>query len=237
MTTSQPKNLTDNAELERQLIKYLRDHPDFFERHPELLADMTLPHTTGGAISLIERQVSVLREQKEAIRSKLQTLIHNATANEKLNERLNSLTLALLDTQTLDDVLEIVQSRLSKDFDADAVVIRLFNTGHPSLANRSEIIDWSEPVMGAFEKVIRERRPVCGRLGHGQLESLFNDDAGNIASAALIPLVENENSVSCYGMVAIGSHDRERFRADMGTLFLSQLGKILSRVLKNYLKT
>lgn len=237
MTTSQPKNLTDNAELERQLIKYLRDHPDFFERHPELLADMTLPHTTGGAISLIERQVSVLREQKEAVRSKLQSLIQNATANEKLNERLNSLTLALLDTQTLDDVLEIVQSRLSKDFDADAVVIRLFNTGHPSLVNRAEIIDWSEPVMGAFEKVIRERRPVCGRLGHGQLESLFNDDAGNIASAALIPLVESENSVSCYGMVAIGSHDRERFRADMGTLFLSQLGKILSRVLKNYLKT
>ena len=237
MTTSQPKNLTDNAELERQLIKYLRDHPDFFERHPELLADMTLPHTTGGAISLIERQVSVLREQKEAVRSKLQSLIQNATANEKLNERLNSLTLALLDTQTLDDVLEIVQSRLSKDFDADAVAIRLFNTGHPSLVNRAEIIDWSEPVMGAFEKVIRERRPVCGRLGHGQLESLFNDDAGNIASAALIPLVESENSVSCYGMVAIGSHDRERFRADMGTLFLSQLGKILSRVLKNYLKT
>lgn len=237
MTTSHPKNSADTTDLERQLVKYLRDHPQFFERYPELLADMSLPHTTGSAISLIERQVSVLREQKEASRKKLQTLIQNATANERLNERLNSLTLALLDTETLDDVLEIVQTRLSKDFDADAVVIRLFNNGHPSLANRAELIDWSEPVLGAFEKVIRERRPVCGRLGHGQLESLFNDDAGNIASAALIPLVESENSVTCYGMVAIGSHDRERFRADMGTLFLAQLGKILARVLKNYLKT
>jgi len=237
MTTPQSKNTADTTDLERQIVKFLRDHPNFFEQHPDLLADMTLSHTTGSAISLIERQVSILREQKEAARKKLQTLIQNATANERLNERLNSLTLALLDTETLDDVLEIVQTRLSKDFDADAVVIRLFNNGHPSLAKRAEIIDWSEPVLGAFEKVIRERRPVCGRLGHGQLESLFNDDAGNIASAALIPLVESENSVSCYGMVAIGSHDRERFRADMGTLFLAQLGKILARVLKNYLKT
>lgn len=237
MSTSQPKNTLDDVELERQVVKYLREHPDFFAHHPDLLVDMNLPHVTGGAISLVERQVAILREQKDAARKKLQTLVQNAQVNERLNERLNSLILALLDTDSLDDVLEIVQTRISKDFDADAVVVRLFNTGHPAMTNRPDIVDWSEPMLGAFEKVIRERRPVCGRLGHGQLESLFSDDAGTIASAALIPLVENENSKTCYGMLAIGSHDRERFRPDMGTLFLSQLGKILARVLKKYLKT
>lgn len=237
MTTSQSKNTLEDIELERQVVKYLREHPDFFAHHPDLLVDMNLPHVTGGAISLVERQVAVLREQKEATRKKLHTLVQNAQINERLNERLNSLILALLDTDSLDAVLDIVQTRISKDFEADAVVVRLFNTGHPAMASRPEIVDWSEPVLGAFEKVIRERRPVCGRLGHGQLESLFSDDAGQIASAALIPLVESENSKNCYGMLAIGSHDRERFRADMGTLFLSQLGKILARVLKKYLKT
>ena len=44
----------------------------------------------------------------------------------------------------------------------------------------------------------------------------------NIVSAALIPLVASAKSRKCYGMLAIGSPDRNRFRADMGTVFLSQ---------------
>ena len=220
---------------EKAIVKFLRDHPDFFERHLDLLADMTLPHDSG-AISLIERQVQILREQKDAAKRKLNTLIHNAQINESLSERISNLILALLDAEDLDTVLDIIQTRLTRDFDADTVVVRLFDTGHPAMAARPEIVDWSEPVMGAFEKVIKNRRPVCGRLKHGQLESLFNDEAGQIASAALIPLVTSEDSKTCYGLLAIGSHEPERFRADMGTLFLSQIGNILSRVLKQKLE-
>ncbi|MBI3562369.1 MAG: DUF484 family protein [Gammaproteobacteria bacterium] len=236
MSTQQYKPSLDAEEFERQVVKFLREHPEFFVQHPELLAELNLPHRTGGPVSLIEKQVAVLREQKETIRKKLQTLIHNAQTNEQLNERLNNLTLALLDSHSLDALVDLVLARLTKDFNADAVVIRLFNTGHPTLVARPELVDWSEPFLGAFEKVIRERRPVCGRLAPGQLESLFNDEAGLIMSAALLPLIENENSRSCLGMLAIGSRDRERFRADMGTLFLSQLSKVLTRVLKKYLR-
>lgn len=222
-------------EEEKAVVKFLRDNPDFFERHLDLLADMTLPHDSG-AISLIERQVQILREQKDSTKKKLHSLIQNAQINERLSERISSLILALLDAGDLDAVLDIVQTRLTKDFDADAVVVRLFDTGHPAMAARPEIVDWSEPVMGAFEKVIRDKKPICGRLKHGQLESLFSDEAGQIASAALIPLVTNEDSTTCYGLLAIGSHESDRFRADMGTLFLSQIGKILSRVLKQKLE-
>lgn len=222
-------------ENEKTVVKYLRDNPDFFERHMDLLADMTLPHDSG-AISLIERQVQILREQKDASKKKLNTLIHNAQINERLSERISNFILALLDAADLDEVLDIVQTRLTKDFDADTVVVRLFDTGHPAMAARPEIVDWSEPVMGAFEKVIKDKKPVCGRLKHGQLESLFSDEAGQVASAALIPLVASEDSTTCYGLLAIGSQQSDRFRADMGTLFLSQIGKILSRVLKQKLE-
>jgi len=77
---------------------------------------------------------------------------------------------------------------------------------------------------------------VCGTLKPGQLDALFAAEADDIASAALIPLVESASSRKCYGLLAIGSQDRNRFRADMGTVFLSQLGKILSRVLKKHLE-
>ena len=224
-------------ETEKSIVRYLRDNPDFFERHLDLLADMILPHSEHGAVSLVERQLQILREQKDAARKKLNTLIQNAEVNEKLSEQINQLILALLDAQNLDDVLDIVQTRLSKDFNADTVVVRLFNTGHPAMAARPEIVDWSEPALGAFEKIIKERRPACGRLKPGQLESLFSDEAGYIGSAALIPLVESEKSSTCYGMLAIGSHEQDRFRADMGTHFLTQIGKILARVLKRTLES
>lgn len=236
MSTQARTNNASIDEDEKTIVRFLRNNPDFFERHLDLLADMILPHAEHGTVSLVERQVQILREQKDSTKKKLATLIKNAEANEKLSEQINQLILALLDAQNLDDVLNIVQTRLSKDFNADTVVVRLFNTGHPALAARPDIVDWSEPVLGAFEKIIKERRPACGRLKPGQLESLFSDDAGQIGSAALIPLVENENAKTCYGMLAIGSHDQDRFRADMGTHFLAQIGKILARVLKRTLE-
>ena len=237
MSTPHKTNKPVIDESEKSIVRFLRDNPDFFERHLDLLADMILPHDHQGAISLVERQVQILREQKDAHKKRLNTLIANAKTNEKLSTQIHQLILTLLDSQNLDDVLDIVQTRLSKDFNADTVVVRLFNTGHPSLPARPDVIDWSEPVMGAFEKIIKERRPACGQLKHGQLESLFSDEAGQIASAALIPLVESEQSKTCYGMLAIGSHERDRFRADMGTLFLTQIGNILARVLKRTLDT
>lgn len=237
MSTQHNTNKTLIDDLEKTIVKFLRDNPDFFERHRDLLAAMILPHEHQGAVSLVERQVQILREQKEAQKKRLNTLVANAQLNEKLNNQINQLILALLDATDLDHVLDIVQSRLSKDFNADTVVVRLFNTGHPTLAARPDVVDWSEPVLGAFEKIIKERRPACGQLKHGQLESLFSDEAGQIASAALIPLVESEDSKTCYGMLAIGSHERDRFSADMGTMFLSQIGNILARVLKRTLDT
>ena len=235
MTIQQDQKIESKDE-ERDIVRFLREHPDFFERHQELLAEMLLPHETGSAVSLVERQVSVLREQRDDYKKKLQQLVKTAQQNEKLNNHVNALILALLDAETLDDVLQVVQTRLMDDFDAEAVVVRLFNTGHPTMDRLPELVDWSEPVMGAFEKVIEGRKPVCGALKPGQLDALFTDQSDNIVSAALIPLVESVESRKCYGLLAIGSPDRNRFRADMGTVFLSHLGKVLSRVLKPHLE-
>jgi len=235
MSSQQDKKI-DIKDTERDVVRFLRDHPDFFEQHQDLLADMLLPHHTGGAVSLIERQVTVLREQRDDYKKKLQQLIKTAQKNEQLNNHVNALILALLDASSLEEVLEIVQTRLAEDFDAEAVVVRLFNTGHPAMIRLPDLVDWSEPVLGAFEKVIAGRKPVCGALKPGQLDALFSDQSDNIVSAALIPLVESISSSKCYGLVAIGSPDRNRFRADMGTVFLSQLGRVLTRVLKLHLE-
>ncbi len=239
MTQVNKKSLHDR-EFEKSVVKYLQKNLDFFSREPELLANMLLSHESGTAISLVERQVAVLRQQKDDLKKQLHSLIQNSRVNEELSEKVNSLIVALLDTSTVTECLDIISNQLQKDFKADSVVLRLFQTQFKNIQDnsiiqtREEFVDWSEPVLGAFENVIKGRQPVCGNLRKGQLDSLFETHADDVSSAALIPLIDNNDATICYGMLAIGSKDRNHFHAEMGTLFLSHLGKIISILLNKY---
>ncbi|MBN4080268.1 DUF484 family protein [Beggiatoa alba] len=231
--TVQKKSLqqTDKT-TEQDIVCYLRDHPDFFEQHQPLLANMLLSHNSGTAVSLIERQVNVLREQKDEARARLHALIEVAEKNEQLNQRFNTLILALLDTKSIEQLLEFIQHRLVKDFDAHSVAIRI--TKAPSSTAQQNLpgsAHWDPATMKVFDKVIKKGIPVCGRLQIDQLETLFNQDYKKIRSAVLMPLIKN-NSSDCIGLLAIGSTDKDRFRADMGTLFLSHLGQVVTRVIE-----
>ena len=230
MSLQQDKTKHFDQELEKTTLRYLRDNPDFFERHLELLADMVLPHESGKAISLVERQVAILREQKDEHKKKLQQLIQNAQQNEQLINKLNQLILDMMDTTSLDQLINLVQHRLAADFNADEVTVRLLSS-----KVKSDNASWSSEALSAFDKVIEKRKPVCGRLTKEQMQALFNGSADSIQSAALMPLVTNHDSKQCLGLVAIGSKDASRFSADMDTLFLDHLSKVLTRVINQHL--
>lgn len=232
MTLPQKNN---DKETERLIVRYLRDHPDFFESHQDLLATMLLPHDTGNAVSLIERQISVLRDQNEQYKSKLKHLIQAAEQNESVSEKVSVLVLKLLDATSLGDILSILPASLKNDFNTDAVVLRLFKTDHPDIKAHPEVSDWNETVMGTFEKVITNRRPICGHFKPDQLQPLFKDSAVDIHSAAMIPLVSDADDKACIGLLAIGSKDPDRFRVEMGTLFLTYLGQVITRIMRLHL--
>ena len=232
MTLPQKDN---NKETERLIVRYLRDHPDFFESHLDLLADMILPHDSGNAVSLIERQVSVLRDQNVQFKSKLKHLIQAAEQNETVSQKVNALVLQLLDAKSLGEILDLLPETLTRNFNTDAVVLRLFKTDHPDIKSHPEVSKWDQPVMGAFEKVISNRKPICGHFNPEQLQPLFNDSADDIHSAAMIPLVSDADDKACIGLLAIGSQDPDRFRAEMGTMFLTYLGQVITRIMRLHL--
>jgi len=222
-----------DAEFEHKIAGYLRDHPAFFEAHQDILAGMVLSHEAGSAVSLIERQVQILREQKEQQKRKLQTLIATAQNNEDLNNNVNKLILELLDAKTLDDVLVVIKQRIRTDFEADAISVKLLTSGNDTLKAHEELTAWQQPALVIGEKVMTAREPMCGTFNGEQMQALFDD--ADILSAGIVPLVKDESSKNCYGIIAIGSYDAERFRADMGTLFLSLLGQVLTRILRRHL--
>ncbi len=223
-----------DTEFEHEMMRYLRDHPAFFETHQDVLAGMVLTHESGPAVSLIERQVQILREQKEEQKRKLQSLISTAHNNEKLNNNVNALILELLDADSLDEVLKVIEQRIRADFEADAIVVKLLASGNDVLKEHEELTAWQQPALVIGEKVMTARQPVCGSFNSEQMQALFDD--ADIQSAGIVPLAKDKNSKNCYGIIAIGSYDPQRFRADMGTLFLSLLGQVLTRILKRHLE-
>lgn len=223
-----------DEKFEHDIARYLRDHPDFFEEHQDILAGMLLSHESGSAVSLIERQVQILREQKEELKRRLQSLITTAKINEKLNNNVNAFILELLDAATLDDILAVIKQRLSKDFEADAVAIKLLASDNDALKMHEDITSWQQPALVIGEKVMSARKPMCGAFKSEQMQALFDD--ADIQSAGIVPLVIDKNSEHCYGIIAIGSYNPQRFRADMGTIFLSLLGQVLTLILKRHLE-
>jgi uncharacterized protein YigA (DUF484 family) len=78
-----------------------------------------------------------------------------------------------------------------------------------------------------FSQVLASSKPICGHFKERQLEFLFPEHASEIGSGALLPLGQNAS----FGVLAICSRDPQRFHPGMGTIFLRQLGEIVSRIL------
>ena len=215
-----------------QVERYLRDHPDFFSEHEALLSVLRVPHAAGEAVSLIERQVAVLRDQNQQYKRKLMELVQVGRDNDNLHRNLHQLTLALMRADSLGDVIERVHGHLRDDFKADLVALRLAQLPTGFQTETSTVtLERDDPELAAFAPFFRAVRPLCGELKPEQLAYLFGDQAEAVASTALIPLgVEAE-----MGMLAIGSHDEQRFHPAMDTLFLRCLGELVACALGPYL--
>ena len=225
MNQQKPKSGADNgAPSELDIVHYLSEHQDFFVRHPELLASISIPHDSGRAVSLIERQVEMLRNQLQDHQQRLDHVVAVAKQNDALQARMHRLTLELIDAATFDEVLTALEDELHDDFQADAVELRLF-----SASQLSEHLDRELPDHTAtFENFFKHNKPICGALARGQLDYIFGAGGADIASAALIPL----KSEGVLGLLAIGSRDPKRFVPQQSTEFLTRLGEIISHTLK-----
>ena len=230
---------------DEKVARYLLAHPDFLDRHPEVLAELNLNHgVDGNAVSLIERQVKALRSQNRSNKQQLETLIQIARDNDRLNERMHRLTLAVMDATTLNEIYIAVDETLRNEFKADAVTVKLFvNPDEAAVEPDNELmqtifVPMNDPRLDEFKNLLGHEKPTCGKLKAEQLKYMFGAAAESIKSTAVIPLGGDScNSIECpfLGLLAIGSRDANRFQANMGTLFLNNLGDIISRAIKSHL--
>ena len=211
----------DNRSMEQVVAKFLRQNPEFLEREPALLKDMQLSHSSGPAVSLIEKQVQYLRGENQSLQQRLNQLIQVASDNEKLMSRLHQLTLELMVMQNLPAFFDLLTEALMNEFKADIINITLFDIEvEAGPKTPIHMARRDDPEMEAFKTQLEKGSSTCGRLNRNKRDYLFGSRAQWVQSTALVPIGDQ-------GMLTIGSSDPARFYPGMGTLFLDLLAEVV----------
>ena len=220
--------MTDTALVDplqaSDVAAYLKRHPDFLTNYPELASQLQLPREQGQVASLATYQLQNLREKNAELERRMAEFIANAAENEQLMQRVHELNVAVLRARTPAVAARSVIATLSEDFHTEQVRLMLFGNAVLPPA------DWlvQEPGGRAsvpeFADFLAHHEPISGRLTHERLQRLFGQHAGEIRSAAVMPLGE-------LGLLAIGSKDPDHFQPGMGTVFLKMIAATVTAAL------
>ncbi len=212
---------------EESIAEYLKANPDFFERNLTLLSGLRLPHrTTGGAISLVERQVDVLRQRNAALETKLRELVDVARTNDRLAGRIHALALLLMRSRSREEVIDILDEQLREGFSVDQAALVLFDSvpglvqGHAQFVR---VVHREDPAVGPFKSFLQGSSPRCTRAREAQRDFLFGPGA-EIQSMALVPLGPRSE----FGFLAIGNRSPDHFQPSKSIDFLARLGELIA---------
>jgi uncharacterized protein YigA (DUF484 family) len=229
MSTQQQKRTPIAAEdlSEDAIAHYLQNHPEFFDRHDRVLATLRLPHRSGSAVSLIERQVTILRTRAAKLESKLRELLEEGRANESRATKTWRLAAALIASHDRDAVLHAIEASLREDFAIEHIVLLLFAAdAKPASAGFVRSIAAQDPRLTAIASLLEAVGPRCGRPTDAQRTLLFGETA--IGSTALVPIGRGERRL---GLLALGSTDPNRFLPTMSVDFLTRIGDLVGQAL------
>ena len=234
MSTQRKPDFIEEPISEQAVQEYLEANPDFFERHGALLNSLSVPHGTGEAVSLVERQVLMLRQKELKLERQLKDLITVARDNDVLVAKIHELAMQLLGTRDLASTVTVIEEAMRSGFGADHSIMVLF--GDPAMfgditAGRFfRVIARSDEVLKPFETFLDGKGPRCGQVRDSQRDFLFQTDANEIGSVALVPLGDKAR----VGFLAIGSTDADRFHPGMSIDFLTRIGDLIEGALARY---
>jgi hypothetical protein len=231
--TTRPVRGVEIAEVDEAAVaSYLAATPEFFDRHAQLLAKIRLPDTRGGAstVSLLERQVEVLRERNRQLERKVKDFVDVARENDALGTRVLAMARRLIAVRDRPAVIAAIEAALREDFGAGQSVLVLTAARAPQGIAESRflrIVPAEAPELRSFETLFSAGKPRCGQLRDSQREFLFGADAAEIGSVALVPL----GPKGSLGLLACGSNDSQRFNPTMSTDFLAHIGELIAAAL------
>jgi uncharacterized protein YigA (DUF484 family) len=206
---------------------FLNEHPDFFDRHPEVLANLAIPHPQdGNAVSLVERQALMLRDRIRSLEIRLTDMIRHGEENEAIADRLVHWARTLLAQADPAQLPKTLLDELMRQFNVPFGALRLWDAA-PTYAG----FEWAAPASDDMIRLASSMQaPFCGSNVGFEVAGWMAADPGTVKSLSMMPLRVGADA-KAFGMLALGSPDPERFQITMGTAFLSRIAELASAAL------
>lgn len=208
-----------------QVIAFLKQNPNFFKTNPRLIADLNFVHETGGAVSLIQRQVELLREHHQTTRKRLAELSNYAKTNEALLDRIRALSVTMASASTPKAILESLTKVIRHDFNLDSVYLVVEHKNWPM--SNENVIGLTPEDLGKLRNAVYNLSVFVGRPPAKIKEMVLQDKMDKAASIAMARFKYKD--VDTY--LIIGSSDQNHFTSDMGTDFVAYIGDYLQALL------
>ncbi|WP_439105509.1 DUF484 family protein [Congregibacter sp.] len=210
---------------EDDIRDFLVQNPDYFQKNPELLGLIQIPHSTGAAVSLVERQVSVLRDRNVDLRHRLRDLGSTAKDNDQMFADTRELVLGLLPAKTLDELHDALIKVLRDVFDIEYASLTLFNDSDEAPDSVRRVPE--SQLKGKLGSLLVHGTAGCGALRAEDFEFLF--PGARIVGSAAIAVIESDGKA--LGALAVGSSNASHYDGDMGTLFLEFAAEVIAGLL------
>jgi uncharacterized protein YigA (DUF484 family) len=218
------------AELSiEQVAEFLREYPEFFEHHPDVLLNIEVPHPHGGrTVSIPERQLIATRERVKLLEAKLTELIQFGAENDALSDKVHALTLKLIGAANRETTINTLYLDLLDAFQIPHVIVRIWHADAPS---ESPAPEFTPVTVELTQFVDAMTAPYVG--GHPVYETnlWFGEHAPHLRSYAMVPLKTDR----IFGVLLLASENSERFYTGMGTMFLSRIGDVFAYALAKHL--
>jgi len=231
--------------FKEKIAIYLNEHPEFFNDYPELLEKIRsielsdLPLQSLHTLSVADRIIQRVRDDREHIKGKLEWFIDLARKNEKIHEHLDEIERLVLSSTELLPMMAQLRAEIMKRFDIHHVAVCLLDSPDHFMENRLKE-RYPEPMDGELRFV--EPPVLASWLENGSdpvLRGEINGKSrvfiapgvrGLIHSEAIIPIVIRGKVAGCLGL---GASNPYHFYEELRTDFLIRMGGKLAIAIDN----
>jgi uncharacterized protein YigA (DUF484 family) len=215
-----------------QIVDYLKRHPTFLLRHPELLEVQAAPSRVKGeaVVDLQQFMVERLRKDLTRLRGLQDEMVANSRDNLSTQDRIHKAALALLAAENFEHLIEIVGTDLAVLLDVDAAALCVEATAdkNPRSVEGVQVLP-----AGHVDALLGANHDVLLRDDAEGDQAVFGPAAGLVRSDALIRLTISESVP--VGLLAFGTRHPGYFNAGQGTELLTFLARVLEHCLRQWL--
>jgi uncharacterized protein YigA (DUF484 family) len=217
----------------RDVLAYLRRHPNFLDRHPEALRLLRTPEReVGDCIADFQHfQIERLRRDLTRINQEHRTLIATSRGNLASRGRVHKAALAIIAAPSFEQLLHIATVDMAVFLDVDVATICVETSATPARRLATQGVYVLKE--GTIEGLLGDERDALLLDDAPGEAALFGAAAGLVRSQAILRMGFGRGAPA--GLLCIGTRQPGRFHPGLSIELLAFLARVLGITIAQWL--